>query len=202
MAFQYIAFHKPYGVLSQFTPEGGHDGLQRFGFPKDVYAAGRLDHDSEGLLLLTDDGGLVKRLLDPKFGHPRSYAVQVEGIPSEEDLKKLSEGVLIKEYRTKPCLVERIETPAFKERIPPIRFRKNKPTSWLHLTLTEGKNRQVRRMTAAIGFPTLRLIRLSIGNIVLEGLDEGEWKPIEKKEIIASSFDEVQNKAKRMQSRP
>ncbi len=183
--FQYIAFYKPYGVLSQFTDEGGHQGLSRFGFPKDVYAAGRLDHDSEGLLVLTNDGKFIKKLLDPAFGHPRSYLAQVEGKMTLQALKVLSAGVTIKGYKTKPCLAECLSSlPVVPERNPPIRFRKNIPTSWIRLTLTEGKNRQVRRMTAAAGFPTLRLIRVSIGKLTLNGLKPGEWKQISKKDIF------------------
>lgn len=172
-----ILFNKPFGVLSQFTPEGGHPALDTFGFPPDVYAAGRLDHDSEGALLLTDNGKLVKKLLDPKFEHPRTYLAQVEGEITQEALKQLSKGVVIKGYHTKPCKAERVEQPEnLWERIPPIRYRANIPTSWVRLTLIEGKNRQVRHMTAAVGFPTLRLIRVQIGNIALADLQPGEWR--------------------------
>ena len=172
-----ILFNKPYGVLSQFTPEAGHPALNEFGFPPDVYAAGRLDHDSEGALLLTDDGRLVKKLLDPKFEHPRTYLVQVDGQITAEALKQLSKGVVIKGYRTKPCRAEMATPPEdLWERIPPIRYRANIPTSWIRITLIEGKNRQVRHMTAAVGFPTLRLIRVQIGNIPLADLKPGEWK--------------------------
>lgn len=174
-----ILFNKPYGVLSQFTPEGGHPALDTFGFPPDVYAAGRLDHDSEGALLLTDDGKLIKRLLDPKFEHPRTYLAQVDGEITPEALKQLAKGVLIKGYRTKPCKAERVEQPAgLWERVPPIRYRANIPTSWVQLTLIEGKNRQVRHMTAAVGFPTLRLIRVKVGNIDLGDLQPGEWRVV------------------------
>ncbi|MBR4127222.1 MAG: pseudouridine synthase [Alphaproteobacteria bacterium] len=183
--FQYIAFYKPYGVLSQFTAEGGHEGLSGFGLPSGVYAAGRLDHDSEGLLLLTDDGRFVKKLLDPAFGHSRSYWVQVDGAITSQAVEGLSKGVVIKGYQTKPCQVEMISEPVdLPERMPPIRFRKNIPTSWIRMTLTEGKNRQVRHMTAAVGFPTLRLIRASIGNLTLSGLTPGKWKNIEKKAVF------------------
>lgn len=172
-----ILFNKPFGVLSQFTPEGGHPALDTFGFPPDVYAAGRLDHDSEGALLLTDNGKLVKKLLDPKFEHPRTYLAQVEGEITQEALRQLSKGVVIKGFHTKPCKAERVEQPEnLWERIPPIRYRANIPTSWVRLTLIEGKNRQVRHMTAAVGFPTLRLIRVQIGNIALAGLQPGEWR--------------------------
>ena len=182
--FRYIAFHKPYGILSQFTAESGHEGLSGFGLPADVYAAGRLDHDSEGLLLLTNDGRLIKKLLDPAFAHPRSYLAQLDGGVTEEALKQLRKGVLIKGYKTKSCLAEAIEPPDFPDRIPPIRFRKNIPTSWVKLTLTEGKNRQVRHMTAAVGFPTLRLVRVSIGKLALDGLKAGEWKEVGRADIL------------------
>lgn len=183
--FQYIAFYKPYGVLSQFTPEGGHDGLKRFGFPDDVYAAGRLDHDSEGLLLLTNDGKFIKKLLDPGFEHPRSYLAQVDGTVTAEALKQLENGVVIGGYKTKPCCAETLDIPPeLPERIPPIRFRKNIPTSWIRLTLTEGKNRQVRRMTAAVGFPTLRLVRISIGKLTLDGLEPGQRRPVSRGDVF------------------
>lgn len=172
-----ILFNKPYGVLSQFTPEAGHRALNEFGFPPGVYAAGRLDHDSEGALLLTDDGRLVKRLLDPKYEHPRTYLVQVDGQITDEALKQLSKGVVIKGYRTKPCKAEHATPPEnLWERVPPVRYRAAIPTSWIKITLIEGKNRQVRHMTAAVGFPTLRLIRIQIGDLVLDGLQPGEWR--------------------------
>lgn len=176
-----LLFNKPFGVLSQFTPEAGHRALNEFGFPSGVYAAGRLDHDSEGALLLTDDGKLIKRLLDPKFEHPRTYLVQVDGQITPEALKQLAKGVTIKGYRTKPCKAE-FATPSddLWERVPPIRYRANIPTSWVRLTLIEGKNRQVRHMTAAVGFPTLRLIRVAIGDLTLDGLQPGEWREVSK----------------------
>lgn len=174
-----ILFNKPFGVLSQFTSEGGHPALNTFGFPPDVYAAGRLDHDSEGALLLTDNGKLIKKLLDPKFEHPRTYLAQVEGDITTDTLKQLSRGVVIKGYRTKPCQAEKVTPPeGLWDRVPPIRFRANIPTSWVQLTLIEGKNRQVRHMTAAVGFPTLRLIRIKIGNIALDGLQPGQWREV------------------------
>jgi pseudouridine synthase len=179
-----ILFNKPFGVLSQFTPESGHKALDEFGFPAGVYAAGRLDHDSEGALLLTDNGPLIKKLLDPKFGHPRTYLAQVDGQITEEAVKKLAAGVDIKGYHTKPCIAEIAEVPDnLWPRTPPVRFRANIPTSWVRLTLTEGKNRQVRHMTAAVGFPTLRLIRIKIGNISLEGLQPGQWRFVQEKVI-------------------
>ena len=177
-----ILFNKPYGVLSQFTPEAGHRALNEFGFPAGVYAAGRLDHDSEGALLLTDEGRLIKKLLDPKFEHPRTYLVQVDGQITPEAIQQLSKGVVIKGYHTKPCRVEMATPPDdLWERVPPIRYRANIPTSWIRLTLVEGKNRQVRHMTAAVGFPTLRLIRVQIGDLTLGDLKPGEWRVISQK---------------------
>lgn len=174
-----ILFNKPFGVLSQFTPEAGHRALDEFGFPPGVYAAGRLDHDSEGALLLTDEGPLVKRLLDPKYEHPRTYWAQVDGQITQEAVRQLIKGVNLKGYRTKPCRAEIIDEPeGLWEREPPIRYRANIPTSWVALTLIEGKNRQVRHMTAAVGFPTLRLIRAQIGKLSLEGLQPGEWRVV------------------------
>jgi 23S rRNA pseudouridine2457 synthase len=179
-----ILFNKPYGVLSQFSPEAGHRALNEFGFPEEVYAAGRLDHDSEGALLLTDDGKLIKRLLDPETSHPRTYLVQVEGLITPEAIQKLMSGVVIQRYHTKKCIAEMASEPDFLwERHPPIRHRANIPTSWVKLTLTEGKNRQVRRMTASVGFPTLRLIRIQIGNISLDSLQPGEWRVVTEKVI-------------------
>ena len=179
-----ILFNKPFGVLSQFTPEAGHRALDEFGFPPNVYAAGRLDHDSEGALLLTDDGKLIKKLLDPKFEHPRSYLAQVDGQITQEAVNQLKKGVTIKGYRTKPCQAEIVAPPEnLWERIPPIRYRANIPTSWVRLTLIEGKNRQVRHSTAAVGFPTLRLIRVQIGNISLGDLQPGEWRVVNEKVI-------------------
>ena len=175
-----ILFNKPYGVLSQFTPEAGHRALDEFGFPPGVYAAGRLDHDSEGALLLTDDGKLIKRLLDPKFEHPRTYLAQVDGQITPEAIRQLSKGVVIKGYRTKPCKAEMATPPEnLRERVPPIRYRANIPPSWVKLTLIEGKNRQVRHMTAAVGFPTLRLIRVQIGDLSLGDLQPGQWRVVQ-----------------------
>ncbi len=179
-----ILLNKPYDVLSQFTQDHlGQRTLAEFGLPKDIYAAGRLDRDSEGLLLLTNDGPLIKLLLDPDHGHRRSYLVEVEGEITEVALQQLASGVRIGDYRTKPAHAERIDPPNIDERIPPIRFRKSIPTSWISLTLTEGKNRQVRKMTAAVGFPTLRLIRESLGELTLEGLRPGEHRQLSEVEI-------------------
>jgi 23S rRNA pseudouridine2457 synthase len=176
--------NKPYDVLSQFTQDHPEQRtLAEFDLPKDIYAAGRLDRDSEGLLLLTNDGPLIKRLLDPEHGHERVYLVQVEGEIRDDALNKLRNGVTIGEYKTKPAEVARIEAPDLEDRVPPIRMRKHIPASWIRLTLKEGKNRQVRRMTAAVGFPTLRLIRESIGELTLEGLRPGEFRELSETEI-------------------
>ncbi|MFN7921484.1 MAG: pseudouridine synthase [Bryobacteraceae bacterium] len=170
-----LLFHKPYGVVSQFSGEGRT--LSEFVRVKGVYAAGRLDHDSEGLLLLTDDGELQHRLTDPRFAHPRTYWVQVERVPDAAALERLARGVEIGDYLTKPARLRMLEAePQVPPRDPPIRFRKSVPTAWIELTLGEGKNRQVRRMTAAVGHPTLRLIRVAIGSLTLEGLQPGQWR--------------------------
>ena len=182
---RYIIFHKPYGVLSQFTQESPkHITLKEYIDVPDVYAVGRLDWDSEGLLLLTNDGQLQHRLAHPRFGHQRTYWAQVERIPDIDAIYKLQSGVEIQDYRTRPAQVRLLlEEPSIVQRIPPIRFRKNIPTAWLEMTLTEGKNRQVRRMTAAVGFPTLRLIRISIGNIQLDDLSPGQWRELTPLEV-------------------
>ena len=182
---RYIIFHKPYGVLSQFTQESPkHITLKEYIDVPDVYAVGRLDWDSEGLLLLTNDGQLQHRLAHPRFGHQRTYWAQVERIPDLDAIYKLQSGVEIQDYRTRPAQVRLLlEEPSIVQRIPPIRFRKNIPTAWLEMTLTEGKNRQVRRMTAAVGFPTLRLIRISIGNIQLDDLSPGQWRELTSLEV-------------------
>jgi 23S rRNA pseudouridine2457 synthase len=175
-----LAFHKPYGVLSQFTPDGSPNRtLAEFGFPKGVYPIGRLDADSEGLLLLSDEAGLNTRLLDPEKAHPRRYWAQVERIPSEASLSQLAAGVTIQDYKTRPCNVLLLDPqPDIPPRDPPIRVRKNVPDCWIELELTEGKNRQVRRMTAAIGHPTLRLLRAAIGDLKLGELSPGAWREL------------------------
>jgi 23S rRNA pseudouridine2457 synthase len=178
-----LAFHKPYGVLSQFTPEPGTRWrtLADFGFPKNAYPLGRLDADSEGLLLLTDEPDLNARLLDPARGHAREYWVQVERVPDDAALARLAAGVVIGGRGTLPCRVRRIVPgPDLPPRDPPVRFRKSVPDCWLALELTEGKNRQVRRMTAAVGHPTLRLVRVRIGGFRLSFADlpPGRWRPL------------------------
>jgi len=181
----YILFYKPCGVLSQFTRENNHKALCDFGpFPKDVYAAGRLDADSEGLLFLTNDTAVNHRLTDPKFEHERIYIVQIEGIPDDGDLARLSSGVVIEAKRTKPAIVQVFDhAPVFPIRAMPIRFRKNVPTAWLEMTLREGRNRQVRKMTAAVGHPTLRLIRTSIASLTLKELHPGGHRELTSEEI-------------------
>lgn len=177
-----IAFYKPYGVLSQFTSDGSRNRtLSEFGLPPHVYPVGRLDADSEGFLLLSDEASMVKYLLEPKYAHPREYWVQVEGIAEQRNLESLAKGVQIQDYTTKPCHVQLLSehnTTHLPERIPPVRYRKNTPTSWISLELTEGKNRQVRRMTAAVGFPTLRLIRVRIGGLSLPFWETGAWREL------------------------
>ena len=173
-----IAFHKPYGVLSQFTRDGSDfRTLAEFNFPPRVYPIGRLDADSEGLLLLSDEAELNERLLHPQHGHRRVYWAQVERIPAAEALRKLAKGVLVEGRKTLACRARLLEPqPGLPPRDPPIRFRKNVPDCWITLELVEGRNRQVRRMTAAIGHPTLRLIRVQIGDFALDELAAGSWK--------------------------
>lgn len=184
-----LAFHKPYGVLSQFTPEPGSRWrtLAEFGLPRGVYPLGRLDADSEGLLLLSDEPGLNSRLLDPKHGHRREYWAQVERIPSAAALAQLERrGLDLGDFRTRPCRARRLDpAPALPPRDPPIRFRKNVPDCWVALELTEGKNRQVRRMTAAIGHPTLRLVRVRIGDLALGDLAPGSARSLSDSERSA-----------------
>ena len=173
-----IAFNKPYGVLCQFTDRSTppRRTLAEFGLPPDVYAAGRLDHDSEGLLLLTDDGGLAHKLTDPRHKQPKTYWVQVEGEPSDAQLDALRRGVVLNDGPTRPAKAQRIDTPNLWPRDPPVRFRKTVPDAWLEIVISEGRNRQVRRMTAAVGLPTLRLVRVAIGPYRLDDLAPGGWR--------------------------
>lgn len=180
-----IAFNKPYGVLCQFTGEAGQRTLAEFGLPPGVYAAGRLDRDSEGLLILSDDGRFIDRLIHPRHGHPRTYWAQLENIPGDDALEALRRGVRYGDVRTRPCLAERLDgEPPLPPRNPPVRYRKSIPTAWIALTLTEGKNRQVRRMTAAIGHPTLRLVRVAVGKLALGDLPPGAWRDAAEAEIL------------------
>jgi 23S rRNA pseudouridine2457 synthase len=186
---RYLAFYKPYGVLCQFTsaPESEKQTLSSFGFPKYVYTVGRLDYDSEGLILLTDDANLNALLLDPINRHWRTYLVQVENEPSAKGLDQIRSGLRLGDLKTLPARVELLhEPPTLAERPVPIRFRKSIPTAWLSLSLTEGKNRQVRRMTAQIGCPTLRLVRIALGSLTLANLEleYGTWRAISENEML------------------
>ena len=181
---QYILFHKPYGVLSQFTPEDGARSLAEFDLPKGVYPAGRLDKDSEGLLLLTDDGPLIEQLLNPRHEKPKTYWALVERVPDEAALQRMREGLRIEDYTTLPCQAQLLDPqPDVEPRDPPVRVRKSVQDVWMEIRIVEGKNRQVRKMTAAIGHPTLRLIRRSIANLELGDLPLGQWKVIAREDI-------------------
>lgn len=176
-----IAFNKPHGVLTQFTDRSTppRPTLAGFGLPPDVYPAGRLDHDSEGLLLLTDDGRLAHRLTDPRHKQPKTYWVQVEGDPQAGQLQALERGVVLNDGPTRPARARRIDAPPLWPRDPPVRHRLSVPDAWLEIVIGEGRNRQVRRMTAAVGLPTLRLVRVAIGPYRLEGLQPGAWRVID-----------------------
>ncbi len=201
-SYRYLLFFKPFDVLTQFsipspTESLGEQSASSLALPQtlkdyipvpNVYPVGRLDRDSEGLLLLTNHGQVQHRLSDPRFEHPRTYWVQVERVPTEQDLDRLRQGVTIriqgKTYKTRPAQVRCLPAePDLPPRVPPIRFRKSVPTCWLELTLTEGRNRQVRRMTAAVGYPTLRLVRVAIGHLQLDGLQPGEWRDLTSDEL-------------------
>ncbi|UJP65690.1 pseudouridine synthase [Mongoliitalea daihaiensis] len=203
MPYRYFVIYKPFGILSQFS--GDQETLKDvFNFPPEVYPVGRLDKDSEGLLLITDDKALNNFLLHPVFGHKRSYLVQVEGVPTQEEVQALENGVEItvdgKQYKTKKAFAKILEAiPVLPERNPPIRFRKSVPDSWISLSLLEGKNRQVRKMTAAIGFPTLRLVRWSMENLTIEGYEVGEVREFTQEEIyklLNTSEKKIQNTKK------
>lgn len=182
---RYILFNKPFNVLSQFTPEDGARALNEFNLPAGVYAAGRLDKDSEGLLLLTNDGPMIEKLLNPKNEKPKTYWVLVERVPTEGELNLLRNGIKIENYMTKPCQIKILDPqPEVPPRDPPVRFRKTVQDVWLEITITEGKNRQIRKMTAAIAHPTLRLIRKKIGNLELGDLKLGKWVEIKREEIL------------------
>jgi 23S rRNA pseudouridine2457 synthase len=189
---EHLLFNKPYNVLAQFSE--GRESLKNESAPRstlkdyidvpNVYPVGRLDYDSEGLLLLSDWGVLQHRLSDPKFGHSRTYWVQVERIPDEFALNQLRSGVQIQDYITRPAGVKLMShDPNLPPRTPPIRARQQVPTAWLEMILTEGRNRQVRRMTAAVGFPTLRLVRVAIANLCLDGLEPGQWRSLTQGEV-------------------
>lgn len=185
MPYRYLLFYKPYSVLSQFTDDSPNPRITLKDFIPiaNIYPVGRLDHDSEGLMLLTDHGQLQHRLSDPKFHHTKTYWAQVENIPTDRAIAQLRQGVKIQDYRTRPALVDQLDEPDLPPRDPPIRFRKNVPTAWLEITLTEGKNRQVRRMTAAVGFPTLRLVRTAIAHLRLDDLSPGQWRDLTPEEL-------------------
>jgi len=174
-----VLFNKPFNVLCQFTDGAGRDTLARWIDMPGVYAAGRLDQDSEGLVVLTDDGALTARIADPKHKLPKTYWVQVEGHPDAAALQQLRTGVQLNDGMTLPAQVRILVPPTLWERVPPIRFRKNDVTTWLELVIREGRNRQVRRMTAAVGFPTLRLVRYAVGDWTLDGLNPGEYRVVE-----------------------
>jgi 23S rRNA pseudouridine2457 synthase len=188
--FRYLLFNKPFNVLSQFT-SGNHRGdsdrqrktLADFIGVPGVYPAGRLDLDSEGLMLLTNDGEFQHRLSDPRYAHPRTYWVQVEGLIKTDAVRRLEQGLVIQGYRTKPAKAREMNEPVLPARVPPVRFRKTIPTSWLELTLTERRNRQVRHMTAAVGLPTLRLVRAAIGDLKIGGLAPGAWRDLDMSEV-------------------
>lgn len=185
-----ILFNKPFQVLCQFLDKDGRPALADFIKLPDVYPAGRLDNDSEGLLLLTDDGQLQSRIADPRWKLPKTYWVQVEGEVTEGALEKLRQGVELNDGHTLPAEAEKLPDPVLWERTPPIRYRANIPNSWITLTIREGRNRQVRRMTAAVGFPTLRLVRVAIGPWRVEGLAPGEWKEVAVKSGDIPGFSE------------
>jgi len=197
-----ILFNKPFRVLSQFSPEGEKNTLADFIQVPEFYPAGRLDFDSEGLLLLTNQGALQHIIASPDFKMPKTYWVQVEGDISEEALDQLRQGVELKDGLTKPAQAERIEEPNVWERTPPVRHRENIPTSWISLQIREGKNRQVRRMTAAVGFPTLRLIRYAIGPYTLDNTQVGHWNYVEPTDVLSKEVMHFEEQRKRKTASP
>ena len=186
-----ILFNKPYGVISQFSEHEKHTSLAEFISEKEFYPAGRLDHDSEGLLILTDEGKIQHCLSHPKHKQPKVYWVQVDGEITDEALIELQNGVTLKDGKTLPAKARKIDEPNLWPRDPPVRYRAEIPTSWCELTITEGKNRQVRRMTAAVGFPTLRLVRYSIGEFTIDGISPGEWRKIPTPEQLVKQADAI-----------
>ena len=185
-SFRTIALFKPYNVLCQFSDAGGRATLKDFVPIQNIYPAGRLDRDSEGLLLLTDDGELAHRLTDPRFAHPKTYLVQVDRVPDLAAIETLRRGIVLNDGPTRAAEVDLLaESPTLPERAVPIRFRKNLPTSWLRMTIREGRNRQVRRMTAAVGHPTLRLVRIAVGAVTLGDLSPGQWRELDDAELAA-----------------
>ena len=200
-----ILFNKPYGVISQFSAHEKHLPLSRFISEKNFYPAGRLDHDSEGLLILTDEGKIQHALSHPKFKQRKTYWVQVDGDISDEALSALETGIDLKDGRTLPASAKRIEPPNIEPRQPPVRYRATIPTSWCELSISEGKNRQVRRMTAAVGFPTLRLIRYSIGSFNIEKVSPGEWTKIStppELQQLANSLKSPRTPGRRLRAKP
>jgi len=184
--FRYLKLFKPYDVLCQFSAVAGRVTLKAFVPVPGVYPVGRLDRDSEGLLLLTDDGPLAHRMTDPRFEHPKTYLVQVEHVPDHQAIGALRRGIELRDGRSRPAEVELLaEPPVLPDRSVPIRFRKNVPTAWLRLTIREGRNRQVRRMTAAVGHPTLRLVRIAMGPVALGDLTPGHWRELTLDELKA-----------------
>ncbi|MBX9903037.1 MAG: pseudouridine synthase [Burkholderiales bacterium] len=182
MPAQVILLNKPYGVICQFTPSGNHPTLKDFVPIADVYPAGRLDTDSEGLVVLTGDGDLQHRITDPRHKLPKTYFVEVEGAPGDAALAPIRKGIQLSDYRARPAEVTLVAPPDWLwPRVPPVRFRQKIPTTWLKITIREGRNRQVRHMTAAAGFPTLRLIRHSVGPWTLAGIAPGAWKSADSK---------------------
>ena len=186
-----ILLNKPYGVISQFSEHEKHTPLSKFITEKDFYPAGRLDHDSEGLLILTDEGKIQHCLSHPKHKQPKTYWVQVDGEITDEAITALENGVELKDGKTLPAKAKKIAEPDLWPRDPPVRYRAAIPTSWCELTITEGKNRQVRRMTAAVGFPTLRLVRYSIGEFTIDGLSPGEWRKIPTPQQLTQQADAI-----------